>query len=418
MAFWNSFFGWFRSSGALSESVGSQNGAPSTALVPDTPVTGPDQALQIATVWACIERRATTVGSLPFFAYEQANGQKQLARSSRLYSLLHDSPNARMTPLEFWRAMMMNHDLRGNAYARIDRDPRTGEAMALWPMPADQVEPYVLDDGAMAYAYRLDSDIAILAAENVLHLKGLGNGTIGLAKLEFMRSTTDEAAKAQQSASRIFGNGGKPTGVLMVDGVLKPEQRIALQNRFAEMASGSTARLYVLEASMKYQQLSLSPEDQQLLETRRYTIEEICRWFDVPPVLVHHSNVTTWGTGIEQIVEGFNKFTIRPMCVSIEQAVRKRVMTPAQRARMSVEFSLDALLRANAKDRAELHAKNVQNGLATRNEVRQLENLPPDPSPMANTLTVQSNLVPIDMLGKTTATQGGANAAAQEPVTQ
>lgn len=166
---------------------------------------------------------------------------------------------------------------------------------------------------------------------------------------------------------------------------------------------------------MKYQQLSLSPEDQQLLETRRYTIEEICRWFDVPPVLVHHSNVTTWGTGIEQIVEGFNKFTVRPMCVSIEQAVRKRVMTPAQRARMAVEFALDALLRANAKDRADLHAKNVQNGLMTRNEVRQLENLQPDPSPMADALTVQSNLLPIDMLGQVA---GETGSVPEEPVMQ
>ncbi len=415
MGLFTSFFGWFRAGGAIAETTGAQQAAPSAQLVPDTTVLPVDKALQIATVWACVERRATTVASLPFFAYEVSNGQKTLARGSRLYALLHDSPNARMTPLEFWRAMMMNHDLRGNAYARIDRDPRTGEAVALWPMPADQVEPYVLDDGAMAYAYRLDSDLAILSAQNVLHLKGLGNGTIGLAKLEFMQATNDEAAKAQQSASRIFGNGGKPTGVLMVDGVLKPDQRVALQNRFAEMASGSTARLYVLEAAMKYQQLSLSPEDQQLLETRRYTIEEICRWFDVPPVLVHHSNVTTWGTGIEQIVEGFNKFTVRPMCVSIEQAVRKRVMTPAQRARMAVEFSLDALLRANAKDRADLHAKNVQNGLMTRNEVRQLENLQPDPSPMADALTVQSNLVPIDMLGEAAEETGSVP---EEPVMQ
>lgn len=413
----SSVLGWFGFGGALGERVGQQHPVPGTALVSDTALIGADGALQIAAVWACIERRATTVASLPFFAYEQTNGQKQLARSSRLYSLLHESPNARMTPLEFWRGMMMNHDLRGNAYARIERDPRSGEALSLWPMPADQVQTHVLQDGTMVYEYRLQSDVAIIAADNVLHLKGLGNGTIGLAKLEFMRATTDEAAKAQQSASRIFGNGGKPTGVLMVDHVLKEDQRKALRERFAEMTTGNISRLYVLEANMKYQQLSLSPEDQQLLETRQFAVEEVCRWFDVPPVLVHHSNVTTWGTGVEQIIDGFYKFTIRPMLVAIEQAVRKRVMTPQQRSRMSVEFSLDALLRGNAKDRAELHAKNVQNGLMTRNEVRQLENLPPDPSPAANQLTAQSNLLPLDKLGMTQPI-GGNDAPAQEPVAQ
>lgn len=413
---WNTVRGWFGGT-ALRETPGAQNPVPSVALVDGTAIIGTDGALQLAAVWSCVERRATTVASLPFFAYESTLGEKRLARESRLYALLHDSPNARMTPLEFWRAMMLNHDLRGNAYARIERDARSGEAISLWPMPADQVEPVVLDDGGMAYTYRLGNDVAVLAGENVLHLKGLGNGTVGLAKLEFMRATTDESAKAQGSATKIFGSGGKPTGVLMIDHVLKPDQRKAVQERFAEMAAGSTSRLYVLEANMKYEQLSLSPEDQQLLETRRFAVEEICRWFDVPPVLVHHSNVTTWGSGIEQIIDGFHKFTIRPMLVNIEQAVRKRVMTPAQRARMSVEFSIEALLRGNAKDRAELHAKNVQNGLMTRNEVRQLENLPPDTSPIANMLTAQTNLVPIDMLGAAKPT-GGNDATAQEPVAQ
>lgn len=410
---------WFFGAGAMGESPGPQYALPGASLVTDAAMIGPDGALQISAVWSCVERRATTVASLPFFAYDLLpDGQKRLARDSRLYQLLHESPNARMTPLEFWRAMMMNHDLRGNAYARIERDARTGEALAMWPMPADQVEAISLEDGSMAYTYRIGGNVMALAEKNVLHLKGLGNGTVGLSKLEFMRATSDEAAKAQTSASRVFGSGGKPTGVLMIDRVLKPEQRAALQARFAEMAAGNASRLYVLEADMKYQQLSLSPEDQQLLETRRFTVEEICRWFDVPPVLVHHSNVTTWGSGIEQIIDGFHKFTIRPLLVSIEQAVRKRVMTPAQRARMGVEISFDALLRANAAARADLYAKHVQNGLMTRNEVRQLENLAPDASPMANALTAQSNLLPLDKLGQGSPKGGEANAPSQDTIAQ
>lgn len=395
----------------MGEQPGKQSGLPSAALTPDIGTIGPDGALQISAVWLCIERRANVVASLPFFAYETVNGRRTMARGSRLYDLLHESPNARMTPLEFWRAMMMNHDLRGNAYARIERSA-DGEAVAMWPMPADQVESHVLPDGSMVYAYRIGDDVAILDESNVLHLKNLGNGTTGLAKLEFMRSTTDEMAKAQVSASKIFGNSGKPTGVLMVDRVLKPEQRTSINQRFSEMTQGSTSRLYVLEAEMKYQQLSLSPVDQQLLESRQFGIEEICRWFDVPPVLVHHSNVTTWGTGVEQIIDGFHKFSVRPMLVSIEQAVRKRVMTPRQRARFTAEFSLDALLRASLKDRAEIYAKQVQNGLKTRNECRQLENDPPVNG--GDDLTAQTNLVPLHMLGKV----NGASNGNQDPIAQ
>ena len=417
--YWAAMAGWFGfGRNALSETEGEQRKEPALVLVDGVSNVQVDGALQIATVWSCIERRANAVAALPFFAYKtDSNGQKVLARTSRLYGLLHDSPNSRMTPVDFWRAMMVNHDLRGNAYARIDRDPATGEAIALWPMPADQVEQVVLDDGEVIYAYRIEDDLAILAEANVLHLRNLGNGTSGFKKLEFMRSTTDESAKAQESASKIFGNGGKPTGVLMVDSVLKPEQRAKIKESFGEMSQGSsTGRLFVLEAKMDYKQLSISPEDQQLLETRMFNVEELCRWFDVPPVLVHHSNVTTWGSGVDAILDGWYKLSVRPLLVSIEQAVTKRVLTPAQRARMSVELSFDALLRGNATARADLYSKNVQNGIMTRNECRQLENLPPMAG--ADQLTAQSNLLPLDKLGQTPAPAASAAPAPAAPVLQ
>lgn len=401
------FWSWFRFSGAMAETTGVQNASPGAALVEDTANIGPDGALQLSSVWGCVDRRAAMIASLPCFVYEtDSKGMRTIARTSRLFSLLHDSPNARMTPFEFWRALMLNHDLRGNAYARIDRDESTGEAISMWPMPADQVAPIVLDDGSMVYRYTIGSDVAILSDINVLHLKGLGNGTVGFAKLEFMRATTDEMAKAQTSASKVFGNGGKPTGVLMLDKVLTDAQRDKLRESFAGLTTGNTARLAVLEASMKYQQLSISPEDQQLLESRKFGVEEICRWFDVPPVLIHHSNVTTWGSGVEQIVDGWHKLTIRPMLVSIEQALRKRVMTSKQRASYTAEFSHDALLRGNIKDRMEVYSKAVNNGLKTRNECRQLENDPPMPG--GDDLTVQTALIPIGQLGKTTGGQANA----------
>lgn len=410
--------GWFGRFGAAGAREGMQRSDPYVALVEDTSDIGVDGALQVATVWACIERRAKVVASLPLFVYEQdGRGDKVLAsRTERLFQLLHDSPNSRMTPTEFWVAMMMWHDLRGNAYARIDRDA-AGEPTALWPMPTDQTQPHVLDDGSMVYEYRIDSDVVVLAAENVLHLKGLGSGTVGLDKLAFMRATTNEAGRAQAAATKMFSSGGKPTGVLMIDKVLRPDQREALLKRFEGLAIGNIARLAILEANMKYQQLSLSPEDQQLLETRQFGIEEICRWFDVPPVLAFHSNVTTWGSGVEQIINGWYKTTIGPLVVSLQQAVRKRVLSARQRGRFQVEFNLDALLRADPAARAEIHAKALQNGWATRNQVRQLENWPRVADPMADELTVQSNLVPLRMLGQQPPAQGGNNSDTR-PVAQ
>lgn len=407
-----SFLGWFGWGGALGEKTGKQSAVTTGALIEGSTPVSPDGAMQLSTVWACVWLLANVVASLPLFVYANVGGKRDLARDTRLYQLLHDSPNSRMTPVEFWVAMLLNLLLRGNAYARIERAP-DGSAIALWPMSADQVQVNVLPDGSVVYLYALGGNVAALASDSVLHIKDIGNGTIGLDRLDHMRATTTEAVNSQTAASGMFANGGKPNGILMIDRVLKPEQREAIRRNFSQMAEGSTSRLVVLEADMKYQQVNLTPEDQQLLETRKFSVEELCRWFGVPPVLVGHSNVTAWGSGIEQLIDGFYKFTIRPALVRIEQAITKRVLTAADRARYTVEFSFDALLRASLKDRMDIYSKAVQNGIKTRNECRQLENDPPIDG--ADQLTAQTNLAPLHMLGKI---QGAAHADQSDPVAQ
>ncbi len=347
--------------------------------------------------------------------YERdADGQRRLARSTVLWSLLHDAPNALATASEFWGAMVLNLLLRGNAYARVQRNTR-GDPVALWPMSSEQVVPYIdPETGALFYEYQRNTERWLLPAEEVLHVRDTGNGIVGLSRIDFMRASVNEAARAQAQATRLFANGNKPTGVLMVPAKLSDEQRARLRQNFGEIASGLESRLFILEADMKYQPISLSPNDAQLLETRRFSVEEICRWFGVPPVLVGHSNVTTWGSGIEQILDGFYTLTVRPMLTLIEQAIARRVLTPALRSRYTVEFSFDALLRANIKDRMEVYSKAVQNGVMTRNEARQLENLPPVPG--GELATAQINLAPLTMLGQSVSK--GAADASQDPVDQ
>ena len=399
---------WFGLGGSLNERTGQQLVAPSSMIVEETMSAGVDQALQVSTVYRCVDLLAKTIATLPLFVYERdRSGKRELARDTLLWGILHDSPNNRMTIAEFLMAMMVNFVLRGNAYARVERNA-AGRAVQLWPMAADQVTPYVLEDGSLVYLYQVDGDTYALDASQVLHIKDLGNGTVGLSRLDYMRPTMTEVARGQAQATRTFANGNKPSGVLMIDRVLNDEQRRMLRTSFGEVAQGSASRLYILEAGAKYEAISMTPEQVQLLETRRFGVEEVCRWFGVPPVLVGHSNVTTWGSGVEQILDGFHKLTVRPLLVLIEQAMTKRLLTPAERSRYTIEFSYDALLRASLKDRMEIYAKAVQNGLKTRNECRQLENDPPMAG--GDDLTAQINLTPIGMLGKA-ATQGAANAS-------
>jgi HK97 family phage portal protein len=250
---------WFGWAGALGQQSGKQTSGASGSLVPGTAALSPDGALQLSTVWACISLIANIIASLPLFVYTRSDkGQRDLARDSLLWQILHDSPNSRMTPMEFWVALLLNLLLRGNAYARIERND-AGDAIALWPMASDQVEPWLLTDGSLVYKYTVGSDVAVLSADNVLHIKGMGNGTTGLDRLDYMRASTNEAANAQGAANAMFANHGKPSGILMIDRVLNKEQRSAIKSNFQEMAEGGTSRLYLLEADTKYQQLNLSP---------------------------------------------------------------------------------------------------------------------------------------------------------------
>jgi hypothetical protein len=143
----------------------------------------------------------------------------------------------------------------------------------------------------------------------------------------------------------------------------------------------------------------MTPADVQLLETRKFSVEDIARWFGIPSAMINDTEkTTTWGTGIDQLIQGFYKFRLRPMLESLEQALEKRILTPAQRRKYTVEFSLDAILRGSLKDRLEIGAQAVQNGLMSRNEWRQLENMPPVEG--ADILTAQVNLAPISTLGQ------------------
>lgn len=400
---------WFGYGGAISQRNGDQISQPTMTVYEDTPMVGADGALQIAAVWACVDLYVKTIGSLPVMVYRNlANGMREIERDSVLWMLLHDAPNAWQTSQEFFEYMTLNRVLRGNAYARISRNA-SGQAIALWPVSADQMRPRLLPGGVLKYVWTSNGTESLLDASEVLHWRGMGNDLIGLSALDYMRSSLGVSIGAQNHTSRQYQNGGKPAGVMTIEKVLSKEQRTQIREAFDGVATGPAQNLYILEAGMKYQQISLSSADLQLLETRRFSVEDIARWFGVPSVLINDTaKTTTWGTGVEQLIEGFFKFAIRPELVRIEQAIKRRVMTPAQRSTSTVEFNFEGLLRTSLGVRMEAYAKGTQNGIYTSNECRQLENMPPMAG--GDTLRAQTNLAPLDMLGKT---EGVKDATAQ-----
>lgn len=397
MPFIRRFFSRFGWGGVMSDQSGQQLETPSSLVA--APMS-PDIALQISTVYACARLLAGTVSSLPLMVFkEDSRGNREVDRGSRLWTILHDQPNAVMTASDFWQAMILQWALRGNAYAQIMRDS-VGDVISLWPLSSDQMTVFSdKETGRLVYQYVRDSQTYDLTPDQVLHIKDIGTGILGFSKLEFMGSSVQEAMATQKYTMQNAQNFGRPSGILTVDHVLdrKKGQADAVGRALGSFKSES-GKLIVLEADMKFQQVALTPEQSQLLESRKYGVEEICRWFGVPPVLIGASGATTWGSGIAEIVSGFHKFTLNPLLKSIEQALESRILRLEERGSVVIEFNLDAFFRGDLQSRYAAYATAVQNGFKTRNEVRALENDPPIEG--GDTPTAQTNLAPLDKLGE------------------
>lgn len=389
----------FGQSAALTNRYGRQIGTPNVVLVDDLQNVSVDGAMQIATVWRAVEIIAKTIATLPIMVYSNNNGQREVARGEMLWDLLHNRPNSRQTPVEFWIAMLLNLLLRGNAYAEIRRNAR-GNAVALIVLPADQVEMEVKEGGDDVYHYTDGIKKRPISAENILHIKEMTGGHVGMSRLEYMRASLSEHVNTQRAANTLFARGGRTTGILSPAGAINDKQWGQLQERINELVVGNKT-IQVLPGDMKFNQINLTPQDIQLLTTRQFTVQEIGRWFGVPAILLNQTEgTTTLGSSSGEIIANFEKTTLGPLATTIEQAIRHRVMTPQERSRLDVEFNLDALLRASLKDRMEIYAKAVQNGIYNRNESRQYENMPPYTG--GEIYTAQSNLLPIDKLGTQT----------------
>lgn len=398
MTIFGRVFNWFGSIGATTQSKGLQDTRPSRSVHTNSPDVGVDGALQISSVWACIELLADNIASLPIFVYMMRNGLRELARDTDLWRLFHVSPNNRHTAMEFWQFIVMNFLLRGNAYARLERNKR-GEVIAMWPLSSDQVQVKVLEDGSLIYEYSVNATVIVYSEKNILHFRDKGNGIIGMSRLDYMKSSLSVAINAQNTTNNTYQNENRRPMVFMIDKTLKSEQREAIRKNFKGLTEAGDDDLLILEAGAKVEALSMTPAEVQLLETRKFSVEDISRWFGVPSVLINDlANRVPYGNN-DDLIQIFYKFKLRPMLVGFEQALTKRVLTPEQRATMSVEFSIEAILRGSLKDRVEIYSKQLQNGMKTRAEIRQLENDPPIAG--SDKLTAQVNLVPIEMLGKT-----------------
>ncbi|RVL92278.1 phage portal protein, partial [Sinorhizobium meliloti] len=337
--------------------------------------------LAISAVWACVNLLAGTIASLPLMVYRtNSRGERTLARDHPLFRILHDSPNYDQTATDFWEFSSASIELWGNSYAAIERNGG-GRVAALTPLRPDSVSVRRLENGNLEYRWTMDGENHVGSDRAILHIRGFGGDPLGgMSTLHFGRHAFGLARAIDRAAAGTFSNGMISQTALTFERWLTDEQRNLAETKLSEKYIGAknSGRPIILEGGTKIDVLSIKPEDAQMLESRGFSVEEVCRFFGVPPFMVGHTQkVTSFGSGLEQQVLGFQKFTLRRRLKRIEQALEKQLLTPAERAAgLTIEFNLEGLLRGDSAARSAFYQSALANGWMTINEVREKENLP------------------------------------------
>lgn len=367
-----------------------------------------DTAMQLSTVWACIKLSAQAVSSLPLHVYEKRDSDDRIRVEDDIAAVIgaNGSPNEDQTPLEFWEGVVAWLMTTGNAYAEKVEMGRS--LSALQPIMSTHCRPHRKNDGTLVYRVTDRGKIEELPREKVFHIKGFGQGLKnpdeGLSPIGAGVHSFGAAMAAQDAAAKTFANGMRPTGFFLFDQVLTADQRKQAHKSLVSPLQGSdnAGGVGILEAGVKWQGVSLNPEDAQMLETRRFDVEEICRWFGVPPIIIGHAaqGQTMWGTGVESILIQWLTLGIGPVCDRIQARIKKQLIRPTGNRRKYAEFNREALLQMDSAAKAAFLSQMVNNGLMTRNEGRAKLNQSRVADQNADKLTVQSAMVPLDALGQ------------------
>lgn len=345
-------------------------------------------AMQISTVYACVRLLSESVAGLPLHLYKYTgkDGEKEKAVDHPLYKILYRQPNPEMTSFTFREVLMMSLLLWGNAYAQIIRDGKNG-ILALYPLSPENVEVDRDNGGNIYYIYHAYTDDVpgennkdiILQREDMFHIPGLGfNGLVGFSPIAMMKNALGSTMAVEKYGSSFFRNGAQPSGVLEHPGVLKDPAKIR-ENWSAVYGGANNAhKVAVLEEGMSYKPISLNPQDSQFLETKKFSVDEICRIFRVPPHMVQDLEHATFSNIEHQSID-FVQHTLTPWIIRFEQGIMKDLLLEEEQDEYFPKFNVDGLLRGDYQSRMNGYAVGIANGFMCPNDVRRLENMDPIP---------------------------------------
>ena len=364
--------------------------------------------MQMTAVYACVRILSEAIAGLPLHMYRYKDeGGKEKATGHTLYHLLHDEPNPEMTSFVFRETLMTHLLLWGNAYAQIIRNGK-GEVIALYPLMPNRMEVNRDQNGMLYYVYQKSSDDAptmegssvILSPSEVLHVPGLGfDGLVGYSPIAMAKNAIGLSMAAEEYGAKFYANGAAPSGVLEHPGVLKDPAKVRDSWNAAFGGSSNSHKVAVLEEGLKYTPISISPNEAQFLETRKFQIDEIARIFRVPPHMVGDLEKSSF-SNIEQQSLEFVKYTLDPWVVRWEQSLSRALLSETEKKSYFFKFNLEGLLRGDYQSRMQGYSIGIQNGFMCPNDVRELENLDLIPDELGgNKYMVNGNMVDLKNVG-------------------
>lgn len=373
-------------------------------------------AMQMTAVYACVRILSESIAGLPLHMYRyEDDGSKTKAVEHPLYHLLHDEPNPEMTSFIFRETLMSHLLLWGNAYAQIIRNGK-GDIIALYPLMPNRMKVERDTKGQLYYEYQtmkedaptMKGAVYQLDPSEVLHVPGLGfDGLVGYSPIAMAKNAIGLAIAAEEYGSKFYANGAAPSGVLEHPNVLKDPAKIRDSWNAAFGGSNNSHRLAVLEEGMKYTPISISPNEAQFLETRKFQINEIARIFRVPPHMVGDLEKSSF-SNIEQQSLEFVKYTLNPWVCRWEQALQRALLDDDEKGKYFFRFNVEGLLRGDYQSRMNGYATARQNGWMSANDIRELENLDRIPAELGGDLyLVNGNMLPLSQVEQSNAYAGG-----------
>ena len=365
-------------------------------------------AMQMTAVYSCVRILSEAVAGLPLHLYQYTDkSSKEKAVDNLLYFLLHDEPNTEMTSFVFRETLMTHLLLWGNAYSQIIRNGK-GEVVGLYPLMPDRMTVNRNEKGQLYYEYMVSSDDAKtlkdgtvrLSPYDVLHIPGLGfDGLVGYSPIAMAKNAIGLAIAAEEYGSKFYANGATPSGILEYPGTVKEPDKVRESWNAGFGGSSNAHKIAVLEEGMKYTPISISPNEAQFLETRKFQINEIARIFRVPPHMVGDLEKSSF-SNIEQQSLEFVKYTLEPWLVRWEQAMQRSLIPQDDKSEYFIKFNVDGLLRGDYQSRMQGYATARQNGWMSANDIRELENLDRIPAEDGGDLyLINGNMMPLSMSG-------------------